>query len=988
MSIRFSAHKILIAAFAIIVCIPASMADGTSLVYSHGGSPVAVSRPDHIDSPVDLMVTWLAGPDRQERQCQIEPLLPVTQADKIVVDDDKLTMFLTLPQSYLESLTWEQNDAVLHAITTTLGPEYGIYRISVLVRTDEGYGDLDVFIEPGPPIPPKPFEDTSTDPVQAQDWPGQPSHGGQLQYPGSLTGKSIFLSQSHGWYCHETTHNWLTQRGNTNDIVEDFINAEAINQYLVQYLFNAGAGVYTCRERDMNSDEAIIDNDQVGYTDSGTWSTATASSGVYNTNYKSHAVTTGNHAWATWEFLPVTADFYEVYVWYRGTSSTTTEAHYTIEHNGGSTPVTVNQQRDGWTWKSLGRFYFSPDDPVTRRQVTLSSQGSDISKIVVADAVRFGGGMGSIPDPTVSQRPRWEESGKYYARFMGCDSCDNSTVTAMPNYAKWESESWEDSIYFSWHTNAPNPGTGTSSFIHETYAVTDSDILQDWVHAEIINDIRSGYDADWYDRGQRTANFGEINSNHNDEMPALLIELAFHDTPDDALCLKDPKFRMLASRAIYQGMEKFFADQSGRTPHLLPEPPVDLRVTNGSAGMVDVTWQPPPFNNGNDLLGDAATGYRVYVSETGLGFADAIATTQTSMVLGPFSPGAVRYVKVSAVNAGGESFTSPVLAVKVPEPSQSVNLLLVDAFDRIDRYALIPQYESSALGTDLRMFLDRMNTFDYVVTHSEACRGFPGGFDSCVNEVVAQGIVDLGAYLAVDWIAGEESRSDETVSDVEQLELMGFMDSGGGLLISGAELGWDLDAYGSSADRQFFADYLLAEYTIDDAGSDALEGQSGTIFDGVDNLLYDYDSYEIYAVEYPDGLSPSGVGQTGMIYSGTGYGAAIVGDDSHRVVTMGVPFETLFGTEDRVEIMERILDYLMPQSPCVNSGDVNFSGHHSATDAQLAFQVVLGLFVPTWAEECAADCDGSGTITAGDAQQIFNIVLGLQTECFDPLVSR
>lgn len=69
---------------------------------------------------------------------------------------------------------------------------------------------------------------------------------------------------------------------------------------------------------------------------------------------------------------------------------------------------------------------------------------------------------------------------------------------------------------------------------------------------------------------------------------------------------------------------------------------------------------------------------------------------------------------------------------------------------------------------------------------------------------------------------------------------------------------------------------------------------------------------------------------------------------------------------------------------CIRHGDVNFDGLHTSADAQLAFQMVLGHFVPTWEEACAADCNGDETVSAADAQVIFLVALGVG-ECVDPI---
>ena len=72
------------------------------------------------------------------------------------------------------------------------------------------------------------------------------------------------------------------------------------------------------------------------------------------------------------------------------------------------------------------------------------------------------------------------------------------------------------------------------------------------------------------------------------------------------------------------------------------------------------------------------------------------------------------------------------------------------------------------------------------------------------------------------------------------------------------------------------------------------------------------------------------------------------------------------------------------EEPCINDGDVNNDESITAGDAQLAFQIALGLYSPTPEEACAADCNGDESITAGDAQQIFMTALGTAT-CVDPL---
>ena len=127
-----------------------------------------------------------------------------------------------------------------------------------------------------------------------------------------------------------------------------------------------------------------------------------------------------------------------------------------------------------------------------------------------------------------------------------------------------------------------------------------------------------------------------------------------------------------------------------------------------------------------DLGGDPATGYRVYISDDGYGWSDATAvSTGTNFAYVGLTPGKVYYFKVSATNAGGESFPTETIAARVGPANPP--LLLVSGFDRIDRSALIAKNDT--IGTNYRMDLRRMNSYDYVVAHGEAIGAANVNFD-------------------------------------------------------------------------------------------------------------------------------------------------------------------------------------------------------------------------------------------------------------------
>jgi len=83
---------------------------------------------------------------------------------------------------------------------------------------------------------------------------------------GALSGKREFVSPGHG-YLDYLADGWHPQRSNTFGLVEDFVHAEAVNQYLVAYLRNAGADVVTLRESDLNSNMVIVDDGTHGTYD-------------------------------------------------------------------------------------------------------------------------------------------------------------------------------------------------------------------------------------------------------------------------------------------------------------------------------------------------------------------------------------------------------------------------------------------------------------------------------------------------------------------------------------------------------------------------------------------------------------------------------------------------------------------------------------------------------------------------------------------------
>ena len=807
-----------------------------------------------------------------------------SSVESVEVADGNCTVSLNLPSDYLAKGISAENLEMFAEFMAGIATQYPDVRsLSLVTRENENspWRPLTSFAAPAPPQLAKPepkAEKDSTAPARVEPKAGQNPVQGQPQPTGALTGASVFLSPGHGWYYNSSSSNWMTQRSFTNGLIEDYSNAEAVLQYLVRYLWNAGARVYTVRERDMNTNMVIVDNTAATFT--GTWTLETVSS-AYGGNHRYATTVTGSPT-ATATFTPTipAAGYYAVYVWYRpsGSGTTTADARITVKHAGGTTVWSQNQNQDGYTWKYIGTYYFEAGSNPATGSVVIDNLSSTAGNRVIADAVRFGGGMGDIPDNvsgTTSGRPRFEESGRYYAAFMGkSDWASYNQVTAMPSYASWECESWESgrSIYVSWHTNAPNPGTGTESYAYASggYDATFDGVpgsleLRDLIHNELINDIRAGYDSGWVNRGVHTNWYGELNPSYNNKMPAIITEIAFHDTPSDAAKLRDPEFRRIAARAVYQGIVKFYNSYySSNFPigTLLPEPPTNLRVVRASANSATLSWNAPPYNTGNNLLGDAATGYRVYMSTNGKAFDNGVAVTGTSYTVTGLTPGQVYYFRVTATNAGGESFPTETLAVSCYDHGPNP-ILIVNGFDRLDASMSVQEPDVQSTGILSRHYLWKMNSYDYIIAHAQAVKAFGRDFDSCSNEAVRDGQINLSNYNTVIWILGRESTADKTFDSAERTAVQNFLSAGGKLFVSGSEIAYELG--GTSVAPSFLNNYLRADYVQDSAGTYDVEGASGSIFNG---LSFSFDNgATIYDVPSADVIAPINGSQAALVYS-------------------------------------------------------------------------------------------------------------------------
>ena len=284
-----------------------------------------------------------------------------------------------------------------------------------------------------------------------------------------------------------------------------------------------------------------------------------------------------------------------------------------------------------------------------------------------------------------------------------------------------------------------------------------------------------------------------------------------------------------------------------------------------------ISWTPPVVNS---YSGGTPTGYRIYASVNGYGFdggtlvAGGAITTAT---LAGYDPTLPYYFKVVAVNAGGESEDSEVVAV-LPSGGDK-RVLIVNGFDRNDR-ALNPRQTLPAPDNTVDRVRPRgSNTRDYVVQVETAIQAAAPGthVNSTSNESVISGAVNLADYSTVIWILGEESTADRTFDATEQTKVEQYIAGGGNLFVTGAEIGWDLDNLNNG--RTFYEGTLKGNYVADAANTYSVNGSTNTIFSG---LTFSFDNGALfYNSEYADVISPQSGAQTVLSYANGAGGAGI-----------------------------------------------------------------------------------------------------------------
>lgn len=331
------------------------------------------------------------------------------RVDSVAVSNKTLQIFANMNCSYIPFR--EDNVAEIYAgVKQLLPPELSTYKLEI--RTNKRRiedliplalrSKVDKKIKTFTPAGKKPL-------VERVSSAYTPTNG--------LYNRHIAMWQSHGFYYEQKLSRWEWQRGRLLQTVEDLYTQSYVLPYLIPMLENAGANVLIPRERDCQTAEVIVDNDGYLYGNSlyteqsgdKQWQEGNGQgfahlhaqyTGFTNpfregTYRMTETIKKGKESTAEWIPEIPTTGRYAVYVSYQTLPNSTDEALYTVYHKGGGTQFKVNQQMGGGTWIYLGTFSFDAGKHNSYK-IVLSNKASKAGKVITADAVKIGGGMGNI----------------------------------------------------------------------------------------------------------------------------------------------------------------------------------------------------------------------------------------------------------------------------------------------------------------------------------------------------------------------------------------------------------------------------------------------------------------------------------------------------------------------------------------------------------------------------------------------------------------
>jgi hypothetical protein len=587
---------------------------------------------------------------------------------------------------------------------------------------------------------------------------------------------------------------------------------------------------------------------------------------------------------------------------------------------------------------------------------------ADGRHVVVADAIRFGNGVGDVPRPAGRSGYTREDEGDCYwierslghtadrRLFTSTLSDGNATIASPPRTAAYmnrESEGrYTDSVLISFHSNAfRGQSRGCVGLFNESpehrpdFQELLARFIGTQVNQELIQDPPFPYPK-WEARDRVTyngINFGELRKDYiQNEMCATIIEVAFHDNAQDAQFLLDPRGRMDMARATLRGLLKWFA--ALRAPNsviaVLPTAPENPVARCLPDGRIAVHWQP---GKSGRIEGDPPTDYRVYRSRDGFSF-DAGFTTQGDLaaVVDAVTSSGPTYIRVTGLNAGGESWPSQVIAALPPSAMDGLTsapahpakrALLIAGLTDLDITADEPQVIENNLGnpqdngaTTYRVRPRTVLNAPRMRASAEALTTCGISFDSCNSRSIGDGTVRLTDYPVVIWSVGRQNPQNGILTTPTQRLISQYLQRGGKLFLNGAYLATALDgpsprSGASTEDRQFLHQLLGVAYRMPNVESRAIAPVPGSALQHIPTFKLVRNEQGLNEALPSDVLTALNGSTEVLRYDVPGVAAAGIAGGSSTAragtwVFFGFPFENIEGDATRAAVMRAVLTYL------------------------------------------------------------------------------
>ena len=588
------------------------------------------------------------------------------------------------------------------------------------------------------------------------DYQGQPlttNVSKPYRITAGLEGRHLSVWASHGLYYEAKRNSWQWQRPPLFGTNEDLFTPTIVLPYLIPMLEKSGAIVLSTRERDLQAEEVIVDNDAKNnhlYKEKNGlhhWRN-TSSSGFANPRASyvdgENPFTMGTARMARTvkredkrseiAFIPQIKNDGEkaVYVCYQTLPESTDNALYTVYHKRQATTFSVNQRMGGGTWVYLGTFDFG--EGCSKNNCVVLNNVCSKDGVVTADAVRFGGGMGNIRrGECVSGMPRALEGARYATQWYGAPQEVYSSKEGRDDYgddvnaraliSNW----WAGGSAFlptksglgipielclGIHSDAGADKRSknivgslaicTSYFndgrlatgVTRNLSVSFAESLLETIHHDLNRKF-----GRWEVRELIDKNYSETRM---PEIPSAILETLSHQNFPDMRLGHDPNFKFALARAVYKSILRFMCNQHGTTATVTPLAPSYFHINYLYNGQIKLGWRET-----NDELEPTAkpTGYILYTAVDSAGFDNGRLVKQNEIEL-TLRPHSTYRFKVAAVNEGGESFTTETLSAYY-QPEATNTILVVDGFDRLSSPAVIDtqQLQGFDLNEDLGVSL-------------------------------------------------------------------------------------------------------------------------------------------------------------------------------------------------------------------------------------------------------------------------------------------